>query len=356
MEDYFIEKYYHHFFTPDKHLLSLLSELGLGSKIIWRMARTGWYKDGKVHPLNTPLEILKYPYLTFSDKVKLAILTLRSRRMEPEKYSSVSAKEFVEQYSQNLWENFFSPLLKSKFQRGDEISASWLISRVRLRSSRGIRGEKLGYLKGGFHQLVESLAENVEVRKGCGAKKIVLDGKSVAGVETERGRIGCRKIISTIPPFELNKILPFPVVQQPEYQIATCFLLGCDSPLLEDIYWLNLDNFPFGAIIEHTNFIPEEWYGENLIYLASYSPPLHPEVYLSSLEKISPGFRKKIKWWNYASWWAGPVYKLGYRPLPYETMIKGLYLAGMFSPPNYPERSMNGCVRAAQEVCSCLRS
>jgi len=52
-----------------------------------------------------------------------------------------------------------------------------------------------------------------------------------------------------------------------------------------------------------------------------------------------------------------PIFETGFKNkvLPYKTKIKGLYLAGMFSPPNYPERSMNGSIRAglecAVEVC-----
>jgi len=46
-----------------------------------------------------------------------------------------------------------------------------------------------------------------------------------------------------------------------------------------------------------------------------------------------------------------PIFETGFKNkvLPYKTKIKGLYLAGMFSPPNYPERSMNGSIRAGLE-------
>ncbi len=39
-----------------------------------------------------------------------------------------------------------------------------------------------------------------------------------------------------------------------------------------DTYWLNIaHDAPFGALIEHTNFVPKERYGgDHLLYVASY--------------------------------------------------------------------------------------
>ena len=51
---------------------------------------------------------------------------------------------------------------------------------------------------------------------------------------------------------------------------------------------------------------------------------------------------------------AGPVYTTGYRSLIPAYEQKGLYLAGMFSQPNYPERSMEGSIRAGQDVAACI--
>lgn len=48
--------------------------------------------------------------------------------------------------------------------------------------------------------------------------------------------------------------------------------------------------------------------------------------------------------------WAGPIYLTGSRKTipPYQK--SGLYLAGMFSETNYPERSIDGSIRAGFEV------
>lgn len=72
IKNYYIEKYYHHFFGGDETLISLLKELGLENKILWLKAKTGYLIDGRIYPLNTPLEILKFPPLSFLDKIRLA--------------------------------------------------------------------------------------------------------------------------------------------------------------------------------------------------------------------------------------------------------------------------------------------
>ncbi len=54
--------------------------------------------------------------------------------------------------------------------------------------------------------------------------------------------------------------------------------------------------------------------------------------------------------------WAGPVYTTGYRSLIPSYEREGLYMAGMFSRTNYPERSMEGSIRAGSEVAECIRT
>ena len=54
--------------------------------------------------------------------------------------------------------------------------------------------------------------------------------------------------------------------------------------------------------------------------------------------------------------WAGPVYTTGYRSLSLHMNNRDYYMAGMFSRTNYPERSMEGSIRAGSEVAECIRT
>jgi protoporphyrinogen oxidase len=119
------------------------------------------------------------------------------------------------------------------------------------------------------------------------------------------------------------------------------------------------DAAPYGAVVTHTNFISPECYGEHIVYLASYFSGIVP----AQLERrmlddfcnrfsVAPG---EIHWHKMAiNPLAGPVYKTGYRSLIPLYEQKGLYMAGMFSRPNYPERSMEGSIRAGLDVAACI--
>ena len=75
-----VERFYHHCFAGDSRLLSLLDEVGLSDRLEWLKGTTGSFAGGKIYPLNTPLEILRYPYLTIPDKARLALFTMRARK------------------------------------------------------------------------------------------------------------------------------------------------------------------------------------------------------------------------------------------------------------------------------------
>ncbi len=376
---YHIEKYYHHIFAGDKELLSLIEELGLGSRLEWLRGTTGYYFDGKIYPMNTPFEILKA--LPLMDVLRLTGLVLKARAIkDTAPYDDITAKDWIiNTAGESVYNNFFLPLLSSKFGDNKErVSAAWLLGRVSIRSNRGAKGEKLGYMRGGFHALIEAMAENIGKRGGKiiqgSASKIEIANGSVQGVVVNGEHIECNRVISTVAPDILGKIIDTGLLGldlKINYQGTACALFGLSGKIMDDVYWLNIkDNVPFGAIIEHTNFAPISDYGEHLIYVTSYFQDTESvlwksgdeeliELYLKGLEKLFPGFKEKVKWRRLRrDIDTAPVYEVGYgkKVLPYNTKIRGLYLAGMFSQANYPERSMNGSVKAGFECANLINS
>lgn len=367
---YHIEKYYHHIFRSDEAILKLIADLGLNNKLEWLKGTTGYYINEKIYPLNMPTEILQYPYLSLFDKVKLALLVLRSKSRNIEDLDDVTARDFIlNATGESVYENFFEPLLKSKFgDEQDTVSASWLLSRIKIRSDRSLRGERLGYMKGGFHSLLAAILQEIEERGGeinkTSVKKIIIKNNEVKGIEVDNKFISCDNVISTISPMALNKIIGIPLGGI-KYQGTACALFALNKRLMDDIYWLNIKaDVPFGAVIEHTNFAPLGDYGEHLVYVTSYFHDLNDplwsmgeeeviKLYLCGLKKLFPRFDESaIKWWKLArDTDTAPIFETGFKNkvLPYKAEIKGLYLAGMFSPPNYPERSMNGSIKAGFE-------
>ena len=368
-ELYHIEKYYHHIFASDKELIAVINELGIGNKLEWLRGTTGYFFNGKIYPMNTPFEILKA--LPFMDVIRLTLLVLKAKTIKDRTaFDAITAKKWIiDTAGESVYNNFFEPLLSSKFgDNKEKVSAAWLLGRVQIRSNRGAKGEKLGYMRGGFYAIVEAMADairkkggkiingsvsNIETKDGC-----------VRGIVVDRKIIDCDRVISTVAPHVLKKIIDPQVLGLDlniSYQGTACALFGLKEALMYEVYWLNIkENVPFGAVIEHTNFIPLSDYGEHLVYVTSYfqnpDSPLWSlkdeeviELYLKGLEKLFSGSREKVKWWRLRrDMDTAPVYEVGYgkKVLQYRTKIKGLYLAGMFSEANYPERSMNGSILA----------
>ena len=340
---YCVEKFYHHFFRDDSYLIELLHELGLKSKIVWKVVGIGQAFEGRIYPLNTPTEILRFPALSFFNKIRLALFVLKAKRVDFRDYDDIDViTGLKESVGEEVTEKFFMPLLKAKFgENYKNVSYAWLLARVSLRSNRKLKGEELGYLRGGFHQLVEKLSENLEIRREKASisynRKWIVNGRDYDALI----------YTAPIPELGLRRKLG---IRDIKYQSSVCLLMGYDERFT-DLYWINYDKEPFGATIEHTNFMPFEDYGEHLMYMASYTTP--DKVYEKSDEFIfrewtnalrKYGFKGKIRWYKiFRAKYAGPVYVKGYRKMipPYR-IRKGFYLAGMASEANYPERSMNG--------------
>jgi len=384
INDYYIEKFYHHFFSGDNELSELINELGLADQVVWLKGTTGYYWEGRAYPMNTPQEILKFPPLSIIDIFRLSLLVMRTRTIKDIRpYDTITAKEWIIRIAgKGVYNNFFLPLLTSKFGKSaDHVSAAWLLGRVKIRSDRGTQGERLGYMKSGFYQLIRILAGSIEKKggriiSGNPAQTIHFDSDRPFSVELQEGALQCDVVISTTSPMTLSKMIKPGILDlnldQIRYQGTCCALLGISVPLMKDgTYWLNINaEVPFGALIEHTNFMPVQDYAhEHLVYIASYFQDPEDTLYTADREKVMERFMQGIEFMfpdfdqSTVLWWkltrdiqTAPVYETGYADtiLPYCTNLKGLYLAGMFSEANYPERSMNDSIKAGYKAAEAV--
>ncbi|MDL5361995.1 NAD(P)/FAD-dependent oxidoreductase [Halalkalicoccus sp. NIPERK01] len=378
-----IEQFYHHLSKSEHTIVELASELGLGTEIEWLVGKNAYYVDGEVHPLDTPLEILTYPHMSLYDKVRLAALTkeidLRGgiprfdTYEDIEDYEEVPVKEFLlEHTTRGIYENFFEPLLDAKFgDRKEEVSAAWLLGRVKFRGERDLRrGEILGYFDGGFARLIDALIEAVgreNITTGARVSDVELSGgradRLVVEREGNKERHDVDSVVVAAMPNVLEELTGYQC--DIEFQGTVCSVLSLEESLM-DTYWLNIaDEAPFGALLEHTNFVPRERYGgEHLLYAASYiqSPEEDlwrmddeevEETWLSGIESLFPDFdRDSVNWIRTArNPRSAPVYERGYLDMvvPYDlspSVGEGVYYAGMASRAQYPERSLNGAIEA----------
>ena len=285
-----LDRFYHHWFTNDMEVMTLIDELGLNDRVEINPTNTGVYYANNFFKLSTPWDLLNFTPLSFFDRIRLGLLALRARRVKDWKeLENKSAHEWLKELGgENVYRVVWQPLLKGKFgPYAEEVSAVWFWNKLKLRGgSRGKGGEeRLAYFKGGFVSLADALA--AKIRELGGVISLNSPVSSIRKVdnnwlvETPNGTVTSQRVICTtaLPLIadmikswasqsyldELNRI---------QYIGNTCLVLELDRPLSKT-YWLNVNepSFPFVGVIEHTNFErPETYGGRHIVYLSKYLP------------------------------------------------------------------------------------
>ncbi|MFW5934553.1 MAG: NAD(P)/FAD-dependent oxidoreductase [Halolamina sp.] len=381
-----IEKFYHHLSKSEETIVALAEELGVGDRIEWRLGKNAYYVDGEAHPMDTPWEILAYPHMSVYDIFRLGMLTMEIdvRDGVPKfdtyddlsEFEDVPIKQFLlEHTTHGVYENFFEPLLDAKFgARKEDVSAAWLLGRIKFRGERDLlRGEVLGYPAGGFDALLDPLVDAVgrdTVRTNTRVTDLGIEDGAVTTITTETGGEATTHdtdgvVVATMPNV-LEELAGYRC--EIDFQGAVCAVVTMDRPLT-DTYWLNVaDDAPFGALIEHTNFVPPERYGgEHLLYVASYvqsddewlataDDDAIEQRWLDAIDGMFHAFdRDHVEQFRLAKApRAAPIYERGYLDMvvPYDLeddVADGLYYAGMASEAQYPERSLDGGIVAGFE-------
>jgi protoporphyrinogen oxidase len=377
-----LEKFYHHWFTNDRHVGDLVDELGERDRIVYRPTRTGMYFANRIFRLSSPADVLKFSPLPLVDRVRLGILALRARGVKDWRaLESETAEEWLirlggERVYRVVWE----PLLEGKFgPYASQVSAVWFWNKLKLRGgSRAKSGaEMLAYYRGGFAALADRLAHEVtslggDIRLSTPARGLVVDDGHVRGIETDDGVIDADAVIAT-PALPIVADLVAPHAPQQwvdslrriEYLANVCVVLELDRSL-SDTYWLNVNDpgFPFVGVIEHTNFEPASTYGgRHIVYLSKYLPE-SAELYrmpndevldycIPHLARMFPAFERA---WvrDHHVWrarYSQPIVGKHYSKLipATETPIGGVYLSTMAQV--YPEdRGTNYAIRDGRRV------
>ena len=364
---YSVEKYYHHFFTDSPNFTKLIDDLGLSKKLEWKKATNGAYYD-KLYPLDTPLDMLKFKPLSLMEKAALARTMLAIKMIKDSKeYDNVSTKDWIlKNSSEGAFEKFLKPLVLSKYGDADDISATWFIERMKLRNKRGVSGEKLCYMRGGFQQALDKMTEEIldkggEIKTSSHVSRLTKKGGKIESATVNKREMDVESVISTVPPESLAKAFPFFKKPNVKYQGALCVLVALKKQV-HPYYWTNIikPSLSFGAVVEHTNFMPLNDYGEHLVYLASYPKASSALWIKSDAEVFSEYFRdlgrifpvKKedvLKYWVFRSKESGIIFSKGTTNhiMPTTTDFDNLFVGGMFN--SYPERSAEESARLGYE-------
>lgn len=392
IDGFYLEKYYHHFFKSDIHVLEFLRELGLYDRLLWKQSRMGYYSGNKAYDFGTPQSLLGFKPLPLMDKFMFGVSVLKLMASKDWKaLENVTARDWlVSSSGEKAFRTVWKPLLVSKFgEEYDKVSMAWMWGKVRLRGTSKENGkEMLGYIDGSssvlFDRLTEVLQEKgVKINLNCRVEAIKKSGETFS--LCCRGGFPCPPANVTTNFDKIIAAIPLPVFGElaaellPEgyleklrsirYTSVVCTVLLLKKQFSQ-FYWLNIgeEGIPFGGLIEHTNLLDKSLYnGKHILYISHYlyssekyygmsSGELLKE-YLPQLKKINREFEES--WiqevYTYKDEYAQPVIKCGYSKLKpeFETPVKGLYTAGMCN--IYPEdRGVNYAIRDGKAVAEMI--
>ncbi len=372
--DAWLEKFYHHIFRTDRAIIRVINELGLSEQLVWPSQRTATLYEGATHEMS-PLKLLTFAPLRPDERVRTVAAMAYLKLLPPIGMEGKQAAPWIRRWmGSNSYRVMWEPVFRSKFgPLAEEIALPWIWARVHDRSVR------LGYVRGGFQQVYDRLADRVRAFGGDLRFDTSVEGVAREGarfrVTTSRGDVEADRVVSTLPPRLTCRLVPeLPDSYRARYDWgeaygAHCLILALDRPLT-DGYWMNVNDpgFPFMVLVEHTNYLPPEDYGgRHLVYLGNYrsmTDPLmaasHESVlaeFLPAVARINPNFRPEwvTESWMFAAPYAQPIVTTDYKEHipPFDTPIAGLYQASMFQV--YPhDRGQNYSVVLAEELANHL--
>jgi protoporphyrinogen oxidase len=386
--DWSVEKFYHHWFASDDHMLGIISELGLSDKVIFKRPYTVVYHQGKFYPFDSILSALLFPGLGWGlNKIRFGLVGVYLRLSNNWRgLEQHTAEKWMRQWAGDaVYEAMWQPLMQGKFgPYAQEVNMAWLWARLHARTTR------LGTFEGGFQAFADLFAAKlnglgVEIKLTARVKTIrptsevqrQSGGQIVVQIEDGDDAVFDQALVTTSPGLlaKLAPDLPEDYLQgllQLKHMGAVVMTLSLKHSISEEgYYWYNIPKragFPFLALVEHTNFVDSKHFnGEHLIYCGDYLELGHEyfslsedellERFIPGIQRINPDFdRSWVRriWLNKTNY-AQPVPLVNHsQNIPaIQTPIPGLYFASMSQV--YPwDRGTNFAVEIGRQAAGLM--
>jgi protoporphyrinogen oxidase len=356
--DWSVEKFYHHWFQKDEHILGLIQELGWIDQVIFPRPYTVMYHQGKFFPFDAIPQMALFPGLGWGlNKIRFGLvglflkLTNDWRALEKTTVDAWMRKWAGKRVYEMMWE----PMMVGKFgeRYSKVVNMAWLWARIKARTTR------LGTFQGGFQEFSDRLAAQlremgVEIHLSTPVRSISAEPSGGLRLDFEAGGRVFDQCLVTTSPALLARMAP---TLPPDYlkglldlksMGAVVMVLALKKRLSEQgYYWYNIPKsagFPFLALVEHTNFLSTERFGgEHIVYIGDYLEPDHEYFrmseaellakFLPSLPRINPQFQPDWvrKTWLFRTSYAQPIPEVNHsRNIPsIQTPLAGLYFASM---------------------------
>ncbi len=379
--DWSVEKYYHHWFASDEHMLGLIEELGLSEKVLFPRPYTVLLHNEKWYPFDSILQALLFPGLGWGlDKIRFGFVGLYLRLTKNWRaLEKVTAHGWMLKWvGKRVYEKMWQPLLIGKFgPYYRDVPMSWFWARLHARTTR------LGTYRGGFQAFCDDFAEQlkylgVEIKLGAPVDQIHSNGDGIQLSIGDTTSETYDQVLSTSSPALMATMAPDLPAEYLQGLLdlksmgAVVLSLSLKHQLSEQgYYWYNIPKdlgYPFLALVEHTNYVSSENFGgDHILYCGDYLETDHEyfdlteeellERFIPALKRINPKFQRSWirKTWLHSTKYAQPVPMVNHsQNIPtIETPIDGLYFASMSQV--YPwDRGTNFAVeigrRAAQQI------
>lgn len=286
-----IERYYHFHCISDHAFLQMLDELGISEKMHWVETKMGYWYQGQLQAWGNPMALLKFRGLGWIAKFRYGLHAfLSTKRNDWRPLDNVEAISWIKRWvGKEAYEVLWRKLFELKFYDYMEgLSAAWIWSRIRRigRSRYNLFHEKLGYLEGGSNTLLQAMKQAIEARGGeirlrTPIKKVVIEGSSITGVESEGGFEVFDKVISTVPLPYVPKLMPdLPAGILAKYQAVRNIAVVCVivklSKAVTGNFWLNTNDpeMDIPGLVEYSNLRPLD---QHIVYVPFYMPGEHPK-------------------------------------------------------------------------------
>ena len=359
-----VEKYYHHWFASDDHMMGLIDELGWGERVSFMRPYTVLsYKD-RWYPFDSIPQALMFPGLGWGiDKIRFGFVGLYLRLTNNwQRLEKTTADAWMRTWAgDRVYERMWEPLLIGKFgPYYKDVSMAWFWARLHARTTQ------LGTFRGGFQAFANELSqllvkmgvqvnlstpiEKIHPLEGGGFTLSNLPDNQTPGEES----LSFDRVLSTTSPDVMARLTP-DLPQDYLQGLSALKSMGAVVMTLslknqiskEGYYWFNIPKdigYPFLAVVEHTNFIPRKYFGgDHILYCGDYLVPDHEYFDLSDEELLSrfiPGIQqlnpefdsgwiKKV--WVHRTMYAQPVPLVNHSVnIPdIQTPLPGLFFASM---------------------------
>lgn len=380
--DWSVEKFYHHWFASDRHMLALIRELGWEDKVLFPRPLTVMYHEGRFYPFDSITKALLFPGLGYGiNKIRFGLvgvfLRLTNNWRALEKYT---VDEWMRKWAgTRVYKMMWEPLVIGKFGQhySKQVTMAWMWARLKARTTR------LGTFEGGFQCFADMFAEKlrsmgVEIRLQTPVAS--LERAEGSGLITVRSGVteAYDQALVTLSPEAMSRLVPslpdeyLAGLRSMKSMGAVVLIAALKHQLSEEgFYWYNLPKnagYPFLALVEHTNYVGvDKFNGDHIVYMGDYLEPEHEYFRLSqeeilarflpALMKINPNFEPGWirKTWMFRTTYGQPVPFVNHsKNIPaIQTPLEGIFFASMSQV--YPwDRGTNFAIEIGRRVAGLM--